>query len=111
MLKALLTRLWCERVTPLGLPVVPEVNCKRVISMVAQNILKPHYDALQDRVWKNTILLELFWNLDVASIIHPDLVGQLVQHLGRGRACAAHHILEPKHCHEHNLSQIGQYFD
>merc|ERR1719300_198439 len=26
MLKALLTRLWWERVTPLGLPVVPEVN-------------------------------------------------------------------------------------
>ena len=70
-------------------------KCKRVTSMNAQNISKPHYGALQDRVWKT----HYFWNslnLDVAGVVHPDLVGQLGHHLGRGRSSAAHHILEPK---------------
>ena len=73
MLKALLTRLWWERVTPFGLPVVPEVNWR------------------QARMTPRT-----FPNLDVAGIVHPDLVGQLSHRLGRSRSSTGHHVLEPK---------------
>ena len=84
-------------------------KCKRGTSMNAQNIFKPHYGALQDRVWKT----QYFWsslNLDVAGVVHPDLVGQLGHHLGRDGAGAAHHLLEPDHCHQHTAHNLDQFF-
>ena len=36
-------------------------------------------------------------HLNIAGIVHPDLMGEVLHHLGRPRPGAAHHVLEPEY--------------
>ena len=36
-------------------------------------------------------------HLNIAGIVHPDLMGEVSHHLGCPRTGAAHHVLEPEH--------------
>ena len=36
-------------------------------------------------------------HLNIAGIVHPDLMGEVRHHLGRPRPRAAHHVLEPEY--------------
>ena len=58
----------------------------------------------------HTGAVETSSNLDIAGVVHPDLVGQLGHHLGRDRAGTAHHLLEPEHCHQHTAHNLDQIF-
>ena len=90
--------------TPFGFPVVPEVNWVHMQKGEFYGNTKHITMHCKTEFGKK----QYFWNplnLDVAGVVHPDLVRQLGHHLGRGRACAAHHILEPENCHQHNLTE------
>ena len=62
-----------------------------------QNIFKPCRDALLENVGNSKKNGGDLQNLDVAGVVHPDLVGEVGHHPGRARPSAAHHILEPLH--------------
>ena len=36
-------------------------------------------------------------HLNIAGIVHPDLMGEVSHHLGCPRTGAAHHVLEPEY--------------
>ena len=59
----------------------------------------------------HTVVFETCSNLDVAGVVHPDLVSQLGHHLARDRAGAAHHLREPDHCHQPELQNVTYMAD